>query len=198
MADKGVSLTACSFSFGWKGNVLPATYNDVSCYLKLQGDNQVENYIVVSNALVNRFKLLLVVMASAAFVCQGALAAPITLICNNGLRDDQQPHITIDLDEAKSTTTVNYPATSIDYSSHGIPNPVVTPAHSTGPLMAAFNSKTIRFDLHDNSEGSYYTLDRMTGVLLYYISANGVPFDQASPQDRGIWTYNCEVGNAKF
>jgi hypothetical protein len=73
MADKGVSLTACSFSFGWKGNVLPATYNDVSCYLKLQGDNQVENYIVVSNALVNRFKLLLVVMASAAFVCQGAL-----------------------------------------------------------------------------------------------------------------------------
>lgn len=116
-------------------------------------------------------------------------------MCNNGLRPDQSPHITVDIDEGKGAVTVNYPATSIYYGSL----PTDTPAHSIGPVAAMFDSKTIVFDLRDQEPGFYehFTLDRITGVLLDYNSVHA-PFDRASPTDRAVWSYQCEVGTPKF
>jgi hypothetical protein len=140
-------------------------------------------------------RLFLFTLSGLAMIAAPAYAAPTTLVCDNGLRPDQVPHITVDLNAAERTVTVNYPATSIYYGSL----PTETPAHSVGPINAVFDAKTIVFDLRDQEPGffKHFTLDRMTGVLLDYNSV-GAPFDNASPNDRAVWSYNCQVGTPKF
>ncbi len=133
-----------------------------------------------------------------AMSCQAAMAGPITLVCENGLRPDQVPYLTVALDDSKNMVTINYPVTSVSYVANA--PPVITPAYSAGPLAARFDPTTIVFDRHDReSVGSYqhFTIDRLTAVLMYY-SSMYAPFDQAKPTDRVIWRYACQVGKAQF
>jgi hypothetical protein len=144
---------------------------------------------------MNRSTIFMLTCSTVIALCQPALAIEKTLICDNGLRPDQVPHITMDLDEANSTVTVNYPATSIYYDSLLKD----TPARSVGPVAAAFDPKSIVFDLRDQEPGFYkhFTLDRLTGVLLDYNSVDA-PYDKAPATDKGVWSYNCQLGTAKF
>jgi hypothetical protein len=137
-------------------------------------------------------------IAALAMSCSAAMADPTTLVCENGLRPDQVPHLTIALDESKGTVTINYPVTSVVYP--GSAGPFITPAQSAGPLPAKFDSTSIVFDRHDRESGGFYehfTIDRVTAVLIDYQSMKA-PFDQASSDQKVIWRYTCRVGKAQF
>ena len=137
-------------------------------------------------------------IVALAMSCRAAMADPLTLVCENGLRPDQVPHLTVALDDSKGTVTINFPVTSVSYP--GMAAPVITPAYSTGPLAATFDPTTIVIDRHDkDSEGFYqhFTIDRVTAVLMYYSSVNA-PFDQAKRDDKFIWRYTCKIGKAQF
>src|ERR1700732_5058723 len=101
---------------------------------------------------------LLLGLSLLATLSTAAFAAPKTLICTGGLGD-----MTVDLDQTAGTATFNYPAKQVDT----IP-PSVEPASSAGPFKAAFDAKTVTFDvhygppdvLHDNSIFEHFTIDR--------------------------------------
>jgi hypothetical protein len=127
-----------------------------------------------------RLPMALVVLAASS---QVALADTKTLICT-----PQNPNllvISFDLDEAKSTVTVNYHS--------GAP--------SSGPLLATFSPNTVMVD-HKMGAGymgyHHFVIDRISGILLDYFGAGGEPYDQTLPENRAVQHYDCHVGKALF
>jgi len=120
---------------------------------------------------------------------RAALAAPVTLVCTGGLGP-----LTLDLNEAAHTVTMNFPAKPVPETTP----PTLIPASSTGPMAAKFDSKMITFVSPVGGGGTVYenwTLDRLTGVLMEYRGVNA-PYDRATL--RNAWSRNCHVGKAKF
>jgi len=137
-----------------------------------------------------RWLLLGIILAVGA--SQSAFAAPTSLVCNNESRPGD-PLITIDLDDAKGTATLNFPAFNLPPPSRGH-----VPARSVGPLAAKFNPKAITFSYTDDSTGFHdYRIDRLTGVLLSFFG-HGAKFEQADPKNRVMYRWTCQVGKAKF
>lgn len=125
-------------------------------------------------------------------------AATTTLICHNDDRPDFG-QISVILNEAKGTVTINYPARSVP---NGRFPPIDVPASSSGPITAKFSSETIDFSQEKALTGtltqySRYTIDRLTGVLLAYQS-NNAPWERAAAHDRVMWHYTCHKGEKQF
>lgn len=120
---------------------------------------------------------------------QATLAAPVTLVCTGGLGP-----LTLDLNEAARTVTINFPARPV----HETNPPTLIPAVSKGPFAAKFNSKAITFVEPVDSSGTVYenwNLNRLTGILLEYRGVNA-PYNRATL--RNAWSRTCQVGKAKF
>ncbi len=134
-------------------------------------------------------------LAAAILVAadRATLAAPATLVCHNNSRASD-PDITVDLNDAKGTVTINNPA-------YYVPGNVFVPASSAGPFAAKFDARTITFDQKKDLGGTMrYThnrMDRLTGVFFQY-NSDGAPWDQAKPQYRVMYHFTCHVGKAKF
>jgi hypothetical protein len=99
----------------------------------------------------------LAALAMLAAMSQPSRAALTTLVCTNS---SAYPTFTVDLDEAKGTATINYPARSFT-TPH-----VDVPAHSDGPFAAKFEAKTVTFDKKvggDPPGNDHFTIDRLTG-----------------------------------
>jgi hypothetical protein len=125
-------------------------------------------------------------------------AATTTLICHNDDRPDFG-QISVILNEAKGTVSINYPARSVP---NGRFPPIDVPASSTGPMTAKFGSDSIDFSQQKAETDtltlySRYNIDRLTGVLLAYQSTNA-PWDKAAPRDRVMWHYSCHKGEKQF
>jgi hypothetical protein len=133
----------------------------------------------------------------ALFVCiavlplfmlsNAALAAPATLVCsgNSGT-------LTIDLNDAKGTVAVSYPAMPVYPGSNQ-----TAPARTTGPFPAAFDPKTITWDeateddrKADASIRRPASLDRMTGALQEQVCNK--------TNCSGIYASNCHKGEQQF
>ena len=145
-------------------------------------------------AIVARRALLGAAILIAA--SQIALAAPTTLVCHNDSRPGD-PDITVDLNDAKGTATINNPAY---YMPNGNLSPVFVPASSAGPFAAKFDARTITFDqkiVDGPATYHHHTIDRLTGVLFQYSSVDA-PWDRAKPQNRVMYHFTCHVGKAKF
>jgi hypothetical protein len=125
----------------------------------------------------------LVMLASSS---QAALAATTKLVClwpvDSGL-------ITLELNEAKRTATIHYPAGTDTFA---MPKRYF-PAHSEGPIAATFGSKTVTFDIVKSSDGNttyqHFVLDRVTLAFTFDQGYNA-PFDQA--ERRGSYLSNCD------
>jgi hypothetical protein len=124
-----------------------------------------------------------------------AVADAKTLVCNDTYSNNWPP-LTIDLNEAESKIAITSPAwTSTRYK---VPNHWA--AFSSGPLPATFDSNTITFDRHDRDSDNFYqhfTINRLSGQLLYYTSINA-PLDRARAEDQALFRYKCKVGKARF
>lgn len=141
---------------------------------------------------------LLFGMAMLLITSPAAQARPVTLVCNNDTRPDLG-QITVDLDEAAATATLNFPARMIP---NGRYPPISSPASSVGPLPARFDAKSVTFDQQKAVTDTitvynHYTVDRVTAVLLSYFSQSA-PWDQAAPKDRAMYHYTCHIGTAQF
>ena len=124
-----------------------------------------------------------IILAMLMATCQPVLAASTTLVCTRPPPNDRK--ITIDLNEAKGTATVNYAAWDS------------MPASSLGPIAATFDSKTVTFDTKNGTRYDHYTIDRVTLDFTNY-GSEGAPFDQAAQQDRVIYEYTCSIGKKQF
>lgn len=135
-------------------------------------------------------------VAALAISSQAAIATPTTLVCSNDTRPDFGG-MTVDLDEAGGTATINYPART----EYRVSPPQTYPAHSVGPFRATFDVKQVVFDQQDQTGSialyAHYTIDRLTGALFEF-SSMYAPFNQAGPRDRVVYQYTCHVGHPQF
>jgi hypothetical protein len=140
-------------------------------------------------------RFALAVLPATALVSATAFGAPTSLVCSNESRPGD-PAITVDLDEGKNTAKVNYPAQTLPSTP-----PTYSPPRSFGPYKAIFSAKQITFSYTTPSgnETNYnrWEIDRLTGAMLYYFGI-GADFEQASPNRRVMYQFNCQVAKAKF
>jgi hypothetical protein len=125
-------------------------------------------------------------LALLASSSQAALAATTKLVClwpvGSGL-------ITLELNEAKGTATIRYPA---GINQFAIPERY-RPAHAEGPVKATFGSKTVTFDIVKSSDGhttyQHFVLDRATFAFTFD-QGYDAPFDKAERQ--ASYLSNCD------
>ena len=134
-------------------------------------------------------------IALVAAASQPLLAAPTSLVCDSQSRPGD-PAITIDLDEAKGTATLHFPARTLPSRPPGH-----VPAKSFGPFAAKFTPKEITFS-HTYPQGNEtafqdYRIDRLTGDMTDFF-AHGAKFERADPKMRLMSRWTCQVGKAKF
>lgn len=130
--------------------------------------------------------LCLLVLASCPAV---SLADVKTLEC--APQNPNWPSASVDLNEGGNTVTFNWGEKV--YSGGA-----VAPAHTDGTFPASFTAKSIAFDYVKNGNSYFsFTIDRLTGVMTVHSSIN-TPFDQASPDNKVVSSWDCRVESAKF
>jgi len=124
--------------------------------------------------------VVLVALVLLATGSQAARAETTTLVCTTG----EPSPTTVDLNEARGTVTLNFPAVQLPATTP----PATLPARSES-YAAEYDQKTITVETHDEMHKTY-TINRLTGIIAVDGSyPTGGTF-------HGDWT--CQVGKAKF